>query len=182
MNKYTNKRIFSFFCILLVLVIFSTSINASCNAKSWYCIRNKNHKQPVLDSNLSVILEHNGMFADTKHGDDNNDKVVYLTFDAGYENGNIEIILDKMKAADVRGAFFILGNLIKTNTALVKRMFSEGHLVCNHTYSHKSMVNLTQEEFTNELKRLEYACLEYTGYEISKYYRPPEGKFDIEDG
>ena len=180
MNKYSNKWIFSFFCILLVLVIFSTSINASCNEKNWYCIRNKNHKQPVLDSNLSIILEHNGIFADKNHSDDNNEKVVYLTFDAGYENGNIEIILDKMKEAEVKGAFFVLGNLIKTNTSLVKRMFDEGHLVCNHTYCHKSMVNLTQEEFTNELKRLEDACLEYTGCELSKYYRPPEGKFDIE--
>ena len=105
---------------------------------------------------------------------------MYLTFDAGYENGNIEIILDKMKEADVKGAFFVLGNLIRSNTDLVKRMFDEGHLVCNHTYCHKSMVNLSIEEFSSELSRLEDACLECTGHELSKYYRPPEGKFDIE--
>ena len=180
MNKYSNKRINFVLCILLVFLIFSISINASENAISWYCIRNKKHKQPVLDSNLSVICEYGGIFANTNCGDNDSDKVVYLTFDAGYENGNIEIILDKMKEADVKGAFFVLGNLIKSNTDLVSRMFDEGHLVCNHTYCHKSMVNLSYEEFSNELKKLEDVCLEYTGRELSKYYRPPEGKFDTD--
>lgn len=180
MNKYSNKRIILTFCILFVFLIFSVSVNAHCNEKNWYCIRNKSHKQPVLDSNLSVISEYGGIFADQNHGDKNSDKVVYLTFDAGYENGNIEIILDKMKEADVRGAFFVLGNLIKSNTELVMRMFNEGHLVCNHTYSHKSMVNISYDEFSRELKRLEDVCRECTGCELSKYYRPPEGKFDID--
>lgn len=180
MNKYSNKRIKFILCILLVFLLFSTSVGASENVINWYCIRNKNHKQPVLDSNLSVIYEYGGMFANRDCGDCSSDKVVYLTFDAGYENGNIEIILDKMKEADVKGAFFVLGNLIRSNTDLVKRMFDEGHLVCNHTYCHKSMVNLSFEEFSSELLRLENACRECTGYELSKYYRPPEGKFDIE--
>ena len=180
MNKNSNKRIFSILCILLVLMLFSTSINASCEEKSWYCIRNKKHKQPVLDQNLSVIYEYGGIFVNTSCHDCDSDKVVYLTFDAGYENGNIEIILDRMKEADVRGAFFILGNLIKSNTNVVKRMFDEGHLVCNHTYCHKSMVNVSYDEFAKELKKLEDVCLEYTGCEISKYYRPPEGRFDTD--
>ena len=180
MNKYSHKRIFSSLCILLVFLIFSTSVNASENVINWYCIRNKSHKQPVLDASLSVIHEHGGIFANLERGDSDSDKVVYLTFDAGYENGNIEIILDKMKEADVKGAFFVLGNLIRSNADLVKRMFDEGHLVCNHTYCHKSMVNLSFDEFQRELSHLENACLECTGKELSKYYRPPEGRFDIE--
>ena len=180
MNKYSHKRIFLILCISLVFSLFFTSVNASENVISWYCIRNKNHKQPILDSNLSVIHEHGGIFANTKCGDSDSDRVVYLTFDAGYENGNIEIILDRMKEADVKGAFFVLGNLIRSNTDLVKRMFDEGHLVCNHTYSHKSMVNLSFDEFSRELVHLENACMECTGKELSKYYRPPEGRFDVE--
>ena len=65
--------------------------------------------------------------------------MIYLTFDAGYENGNIEKILDTMKKHNVNGAFFILENLITRNTDLVKRMSAEGHTVCNHTARHRDM-------------------------------------------
>lgn len=178
MKKFLNISLI----FLLVLTILSGAVSVSANEGSsiinWYCIRNKNHKQPVLDYNLSVVEKYDGMGFDKWHGDDNEDKVVYLTFDAGYENGNVEKILDIMKKQDVTGAFFVLGNLIVRNTDLVKRMFDEGHLVCNHTYSHKSMVNLSDDDFSKEINKLESTCKEYTGKELSKYYRPPEGKFD----
>ena len=179
MNKYTNKRIFiTVSAILVVTIAMIISVNASQSSQGWYCIRNKNHKQPILDSNLSIIENYGGFNVDKAHGDDSNEKVVYLTFDAGYENGNIARILDVLKEEDVKGAFFILGNLIKRESELVKRMFEDGHIVCNHTYSHKSMVNVSFDEFSAELEKLEDACKEYTGYDISRFYRPPEGKFD----
>lgn len=180
MNKYTNKRIFIIVSAILVTIAMIISVNASQSSQGWYCIRNKNHKQPILDSNLSIIEYYGGFSVDKAHGDDCNDKVVYLTFDAGYENGNIARILDVLKEENVKGAFFVLGNLIKKDTSLVLRMFEEGHLVCNHTYSHKSMVNVSFDDFNAELSKLEDTCAEYTGYELSKYYRPPEGRFDEE--
>lgn len=178
MNKYANKRIYIIVAIILTISLFSISATAVQGPRSWYCIRNKNHKQPILDANLSLIEDYGGMCVDRYHGDNCDDKVVYLTFDAGYENGNIERILDVLKEENVKGAFFVLGNIIKRDTALVVRMFEEGHLVCNHTYSHKSMVNLSFDDFCAELSKLEDACKEYTGLELSKYYRPPEGQFD----
>ena len=105
--------------------------------------------------------------------------MVYLTFDAGYENGNVEKILDVLKTENVKGAFFILGNLITRNTELVKRMADEGHTVCNHTVHHKDMTKVSsKEEFSAELCALEELYREYTGKEMAKYYRPPEGKYD----
>jgi peptidoglycan-N-acetylmuramic acid deacetylase len=101
-----------------------------------------------------------------------------LTFDAGYENGNVERILDVLREQNVKAAFFVLGNLIQKNTDLVNRMFDEGHLVCNHTYSHKRMTEISKEDFDRELDRLEDVCLQYTGKPLAKYYRPPEGRFD----
>ena len=104
--------------------------------------------------------------------------VIYLTFDAGYENGNVEKILDTLKDKEVRGAFFVLGNLVTSNTDLVKRMADEGHLVCNHTYHHRDMSKYTDKaEFALELTSLEDAYRKLTGREMSKYYRPPEGRF-----
>ena len=167
-------------CIAMIFGAVSVIASEPRAVINWYCIRNKNHKQPVLDSNLCVVEKYDGMGFDKAHGDDNPDRVVYLTFDAGYENGNVEKILDIMKEQDVRGAFFVLGNLIVRNTALVCRMFDEGHLVCNHTYSHKCMANVSCEDFGREIDKLESTCLEYTGRELSKYYRPPEGKFDTQ--
>ena len=78
----------------------------------------------------------------------------------------------------VKGAFFILGNLLQKNTDLVNRMFDEGHKVCNHTYTHRTMIGVSGEDFVNELQRLEDECKSVTGREIDKFYRPPEGKFD----
>lgn len=178
---YKNNRKIPFFILTFTLIFtcLLTCVNAS-EPISWYCIRNKGHRQPKLDETLSLIKGHNAIFTDEAHGDENNEKVVYLTFDAGYENGNIEKVLDILKEKNVQGSFFILGNLIKQNTPLVLRMFDEGHLVCNHTYSHKSMVNITCDDLNNELSKLNDTCIEYTGHEIAKFYRPPEGRFDEE--
>ena len=178
MKKIIKSCFIFLFVFCLIFGAISVDATESTQAINWYCIRNKNHKQPVLDQNLCVVEKYDGFGVDKSHGDDNKDKVVYLTFDAGYENGNVEKILDIMKEQDVTGAFFVLGNLIVRNTDLVERMFDEGHLVCNHTYSHKCMANVSKEDFAKELQKLEATCKQYTGKEISKYYRPPEGKFD----
>jgi peptidoglycan-N-acetylmuramic acid deacetylase len=130
---------------------------------------------------MRYIEQYNGYYIDCKHGDNNEEKVVYLTFDAGYENGNISKILDTMKEKQVNGAFFVLGNLVTKNTDLVKRMADEGHLVCNHTNVHPDMTKkATFEGFKAELEALETLYREHTGREISRYFRPPEGRFNEE--
>ena len=104
---------------------------------------------------------------------------MYLTFDAGYETGNVAKILDAMKEEGVTGTFFVLGNLIEKNGDLIKRMAEEGHTVANHTFSHKNMTKVdSYEDFCAELQRLEIAYKSLTGEDMPKYYRPPEGVFD----
>ena len=167
--------------VLSVIMLMSLTVSvyaAEGRDYNWYCVHRKDHKQPIADSMISFIEQYNGYYIDKRHNDDCTDKVIYLTFDAGYENGNVEKILDVMKEEQVTGAFFILGNLITSNTELVGRMFDEGHLVCNHTYSHKPITSKSKDELENELGRLETVCYEKTGKKMSKYFRPPEGKFD----
>ena len=174
-NKIT---LLSILFVLLSLLV-AIPINASNSAQyNWYCVHRKDHLQPSADPQFSFIESLDGYYIDKQRGVDCEDKVIYLTFDAGYENGNIEKTLDILKRQNVSVAFFILGNLIVSNPEIVTRMFEEGHLVCNHTYSHKSMINKTAEEFENELVLLEKTCRDKIGYDIAKYYRPPEGKFD----
>ena len=174
------KRILSFTGAIFAIAVFlSLCVNAQGDCYSWYCVRNKEHKQPRLDKEMSFVEKYNGYYVDKNHGDKAEEKIVYLTFDAGYENGNIEKILDILKEENVPGAFFVLGNLVKTNPSLVKRMVGEGHLVCNHTYSHKNTACCSAEEFKAELVKLEEMYRQYVGEEMSKYYRPPEGRFSL---
>lgn len=180
MKKIHLKGIFTLLVALSFVCLSAFHAFATEEGYSWYCVRNKDHLQPTADARFSFINGHNCFYIDKEHGDASEDKVVYLTFDAGYENGNVEKILDTLEREDVKGAFFVLGNLIDKNSDLVLRMFEEGHLVCNHTYSHGKMVGRSKEEFAAELKRLEAKCKEKTGHSLSAFYRPPEGRFDEE--
>ncbi len=176
-----KQKIISF-CICLLCCLCSFIFVASASEDTvyhWYCVRNNEHKQPGIDRPMSFIENCGGYYIDRLHGDDSKEKVVYLTFDAGYENGNIESILNTMKEENVRGAFFVLGNLISKNPELICRMAEEGHLVCNHTVRHKNMTTIDDEvAFAKELQELEAMYQKVTGKEMAKYYRPPEGTFD----
>ena len=109
-------------------------------------------------------------------------KVLYLTFDAGYENGSTEKILDILKQQQVPAAFFLVGNYLEKNADLVRRMVEEGHIVGNHTMHHYDMSKLTdQASFEKELKDLESLFRETTGKEMPKYYRPPQGLYSEEN-
>ncbi len=179
-----NKNKFLVFAVATCCIIatLQLTIHAGTTTYNWYCKRNTNHCQPKCEPGMDFISQYNCFFLDTKLLDDSLPKQVYLTFDAGYENGNIEKILDILKQKNVPAAFFILNNLIKTNTDLVKRMTSEGHTVCNHTASHKDMSRIHDiNAFSAELQKLENTYKEYTGLDMAKYYRPPEGKFSEEN-
>lgn len=170
------KRIFIFLLLLSILVVPISAKNE--NIYSWYCVRNKTHTQPILDSDMKFIEEYNGYYVDKKYNN-SNDKVLYLTFDFGYENGNVEKIVDIMKQEDVVGSFFILDNVIYKNTDLINKIADNGNLICNHTAKHVDITKLSLDELKEELNSLEYLYKEKTGREMLKYFRPPEGKFTL---
>ena len=113
---------------------------------------------------------------------DPSQKVLYLTFDAGYENGCTEKILDVLKREQVPAAFFLVGNYMEKNADLVRRMVAEGHTVGNHTMHHYDMSKLSAKEaFSKELTDLEDLYRQVTGQELPKYYRPPQGIYSEEN-
>lgn len=119
---------------------------------------------------------------DTYYIGDTSKKVIYLTFDAGYENGYTAAILDALKKHNVHVTFFLVGNYIKSSPELVKRMVAEGHNVANHTYNHPNMSKLSSEEsFCKELEDLEAEYEVVTGQKMVKYYRPPQGKYSVDN-
>ena len=109
-------------------------------------------------------------------------KVIYLTFDSGYENGATEKILDTLKKHEAPAAFFLVGNYIEKNADLVRRMVDEGHIVGNHTMHHYDMSKLTDKAaFAKELEDLEALFKQTTGKDLPKYYRPPQGIYSQEN-
>ncbi len=113
-----------------------------------------------------------------KYLGDTSKKVIYLTFDAGYENGCTAKILDILKKHNAPAAFFLVGNYIESNPELVRRMTQEGHTVGNHTMHHPDMSKIADEAaFFKELQDLEALYQRITGEKMQKYYRPPQGTF-----
>lgn len=179
--KKALSRIFTAFLSILMLTSLPAQVYAT-EGLSWYTKRAADNKQPRLDGNLSVIKKYNAAWIDESHGDGAEEKVLYLTFDFGYENGNTERILNTLKEKGVSASFFVLAHPITANTDLILRMFNEGHAVCNHTAHHKNMARCRDKaEFFAELTELEEICKAKTGYDIDKYYRPPEGSFTEEN-
>lgn len=105
------------------------------------------------------------------------EKVIYLTFDCGYENGNTEPILEALKKHKAPATFFVVGHYLESAPELVKRMVAEGHAVGNHTYHHLDMPSISEmEAFRKEMDDVAVLFHEITGAELSMYYRPPQGK------
>lgn len=128
---------------------------------------------PVGNATAEYLAQYNSLYCE-----DTDEKVIYLTFDAGFENGNTPQILEALKKHNVQSTFFLVGNYFETEPELVKQMCEEGHKVANHTYSHPDMsAILSEESFKEELEKNEALYKEITGEEMTKLYRPPQGKY-----
>lgn len=128
---------------------------------------------PVANATKEELKQYDAYYAGNT-----DEKVIYLTFDAGFENGNTPAILDALKKHNVPATFFVVGTFISSNPELVKRMAEEGHTVGNHTYHHPDMSQIsTKEAFQKELGDVEEEYKKITGTEMTKYYRPPQGKY-----
>ena len=150
-----------FLIIILSLVKENKSVETSSNVVSakkieWGIKRNENHEQPDLGKENRKILEENNGIA----LGNNEEKVIYLTFDEGYEAGYTSKILEILKENDVTATFFITAHYLNTNEELVKQMIEENHIVANHTKNHKSMPDLTEEEIKEEVMDLHTAVFE----------------------
>ena len=190
MQKNINKKftISSIFltCILVFTFTFSviksnekkniieTSAGTTISNKKigWGIKRNNNHAQPDVGSeNKRIIEKYDGMCLGNKEK-----KLIYLTFDNGYEAGYTEKILEVLKQNQVPATFFLTAHYINTEPELVQRMIREGHIIGNHTVNHKSMPEIDNEAIKKEVMELHTSVYEKFGYEM-KYIRPPKGEY-----
>ena len=128
---------------------------------------------PVGNATADYLSQFNAHYTGST-----SEKIIYLTFDAGFENGNTPAILDALKKHHVPATFFLVGNYLTTSPDLVKRMIAEGHTVGNHTFHHPDMSKIsTKESFSQELTSLEDLYQQVTGQPMKRFYRPPQGKY-----
>ena len=172
MRKQDFIWIFAVLCTVLALSI-SLMASAVLETGSWglsFSVEGSAPQGPATAQELSKY--------DAAYIGNTGEKVLYLTFDAGYENGCTKKVLDTLQKHSVPAAFFLVGNYIEKNPDLVRRMVSEGHIVGNHTMHHPDMSKLSEKSaFEKELLELETLFQEVTGTPISKYYRPPQGTY-----
>ncbi len=141
--------------------------------KGWWIKRKENNEQSEAQNEID-LAKYDAFYVDTKHKDK---KVMYLTFDCGYDNGYTEPMLDILKKHKAYAIFFVTQTYIRDNVEIVKRMKKEGHLVGNHTVKHKSMPDLSERDIKEELITCADYCKEATGYEMDPYVRPPMGEY-----
>ena len=164
---------------LAVAVVAAISIfsHNTLETGSWGLSFRQEGAAPIGNAGAEQLKQY-----DAAYIGDTSEKVLYLTFDAGYENGCTEKILDTLKKHQVPAAFFLVGNYIEKNADLVRRMADEGHIVANHTMHHYDMSKISDKAaFTKELQDLEALYKETTGQEMLKYYRPPQGIYSEEN-
>lgn len=169
--------------ILLIAVVIALAVSVSVFASSalttgsWGLSFRQEGAPPIGNAGQDQLRQYQAAYIG-----DVGEKVLYLTFDAGYENGCTAKILDTLKEKQVPAAFFLVGNYIQRSPDLVRRMVAEGHTVGNHTMHHYDMSRLSDKAaFSKELTDLETLYKETVGQELPKYYRPPQGIYSEEN-
>lgn len=166
-NTDTNKN------VLTSTTINGIEIESLDNKKiGWGIKKNDNHEQPdVGNVNRKILDKYQGLYMGNKE-----QKLVYLTFDLGYEAGYTPKILEVLKQNEVKATFFITAHYVNTQPDLVKQMIDEGHIIGNHTVNHKSMPSCSLETIKKEVMDLHSAIYDKFGYEM-KFIRPPKGEY-----
>lgn len=152
----------------------SVDVSSLSNEKqAWWMKRMDNHEQSEAQKEID-LAKYDAYYVDTENKES---KIMYLTFDCGYENGYTEQILDTLKKHKAVAMFFVTQTYIRDNVNIVKRMKKEGHLVGNHTVKHKSMPSLSERDIKEELISCADYMKEATGYEMDLFVRPPMGEY-----
>ena len=164
--------------VIMALILAGQILSGSVlETGNWGLSFRAEGEAPIGPANASQLAK-----VDAVYIGDTTQKVIYLTFDAGYEGGYTAGILDVLQKHQVPAAFFLVGNYIEKNADLVRRMVDDGHIVGNHTMHHYDMSKLSDKDtFSKELTDLETLFRDATGREMPKFYRPPQGIYSEEN-
>lgn len=167
------KKLITIGLVFCLVLIGMPLLNAA--SYGWGFKKNKDHQCPNIGIYASEIEGTSSYYVGNT-----NEKTIYLTFDAGYDNGVLPGILDVLKSKNLQCTFFVTGDFIKRESELLLRMVNEGHIIGNHTWSHKHITTLSFEALEAEIKKVEDAYTNLTQKEMIKFFRPPAGEFNRE--
>ena len=168
-----KRDLYILFGVMAMAVCLGIGVMLTENIEtgSWGLSFQTEGQPPVGPANAAVLARYDAAYLGNTA-----QPVLYLTFDAGYENGYTAQILDILKKHQVPAAFFLVGNYLEKNPDLVRRMAAEGHMVGNHTMHHPDMSKIAEKAaFQKELEELEKLYISITGQKMAKFYRPPQG-------
>lgn len=172
-----NKLILSFSILFIICICGISCYVFASNTTSWGLSFSTPNEVPRGNATSEELAKYNAYFTgNTK------EKKIYLTFDVGYEAGYTNSILDTLKKHNTKAAFFVVGNFFDSDPNTIKRMDDEGHIVANHTLTHPNMSKMsTFEDFKAQIIPNEEKFKNITGKEMKKYYRPPQGIYNIKN-
>ncbi|MGN0349200.1 MAG: polysaccharide deacetylase family protein [Roseburia sp.] len=188
MKKIKNSRLFLVLVLALVFLAgqgagklksegISDVFSVAGQAENWGLGFGADGTRPTGNATAEELKKEDAYYVGKE-----DEKVLYLTFDCGFENGNTAPILDALKKHNVPATFFVVGHFLESAPEIAKRMVAEGHTVGNHTYHHPDMSAISDlESFQKEIDDVAKLFKETTGVEMAKYYRPPQGKYSTEN-
>ncbi|MBR6642577.1 MAG: polysaccharide deacetylase family protein [Lachnospiraceae bacterium] len=141
---------------------------------NWWFKRKENHVPSGSGENFK-ISNYLGFYRNSKVT--NEDKVIYITIDCGYDSPNTMVMLDIFKKHEIKVTFFLTKFFMEDSPKEIKRMVEEGHSVANHSVSHKDLTALTDQEIYQEIVKCEELFHEMTGADMTLAFRPPEGAY-----
>lgn len=178
-RKHILISLFALVAVILGIVLLTNrpqsveSVATAAANTNWGLGFGKEGEQPSGNASASFLKQYNAYYVGAA-----DKKVIYLTFDAGFEAGYTPAILDALKKHNAKATFFVVGNYLNTSPDLVKRMVAEGHIVGNHTNTHPDMSKISDmTSFQKEIGAVETKFKEITGQDMQKFYRPPQGKY-----
>ena len=154
-----------------------SSASLSAQSENWGLGFQEEGTRPSGNASIEELEQYNAWYAQ-----DTDEKIIYLTFDAGYENGNMPAILDALHKHQVHATFFVVGTLIREKPELIREISDAGHTVGNHTMTHPDMSGIsTKEAFQKQLEDVEALYKDATGNEMTKFYRQPQGIYSTDN-
>ena len=154
-----------------------SSASLSAQSENWGLGFQEEGTRPSGNASIEELKQYNAWYAQ-----DTDEKIIYLTFDAGYENANMPAILDALHKHQVHATFFVVGTLIREKPELIREISDAGHTVGNHTMTHPDMSGIsTKEAFQKQLEDVEALYKDATGNEMTKFYRPPQGIYSTDN-
>ena len=155
----------------------SQKTSSAAQSTGWGLSFQEEGKRPAGNTSIDDLKQYNAYYAS-----DTDQKIIYLTFDAGYENGNTPAILDALKKHQAPAVFFVVGNFIKDNPDLIRRILADDHIIGNHTMTHPDLPQISSmDAFQKELQDVEELYTSLTGEAKTKFYRPPRGIYNTEN-